>query len=120
MVLYKQVHNDWFVIRGTRGIKHTTRPGDILDTSNPPQGWMDSHRILQERGWKDVDARGSFQAEIQHWAKGRNPIFVVTSQRAIDEEKALRERAEAAEKPSEENKKTSRKKKVVESEEDDS
>lgn len=119
MTLYKQTHNDWFTIRGAFGIKHITRPGDVYDTANPPREWMEAYQRLQESGKRGLKPHEDFDSEIRHWTKGRNPLFVVTSQAALDEEKKLRElaaRAEAADEK-EASVKKSPKKKTKKSEE---
>lgn len=104
MTLYKQVHNDWFHIRGAFGIKILTRPGDVLDTAKPPAQWMDAYQNLQEQGKRGLKPYEDFDSEIRHWTKGRNPLFVVTSHAQIAEDKRLRELAAKAEASVEEEK----------------
>lgn len=117
MTLYKQVHNDWFTIRGAFGVKVVIYPGEVVNTAAPPAEWMDAYQRMQERGRRGLTPFEDFDAEIRHWTKGRNPLFVVTSQAALDEEKRLKElaaKAEEAEKTTSTKKKSTKKKTNVE------
>jgi hypothetical protein len=93
MALYKQTHNDWFTLRGAMGVKLVVQPGEVVDTNSPPDAWMNAYSILMARGNRNLDAKGDFYNEVKHWTKGRNPIFMQTTQAALNEEARLRKAA---------------------------
>lgn len=120
MALYKQTHNDWFVLRGAGGAKLVVYPGEVVDTNSPPEAWVQAYHLARGRGMMNLDAAGDFRAEVQHWTKGRNPIFMQTTKTALDEEARLKKIAVEYEESKKTSKRTPKQKAEEALSEDDS